>query len=70
MKRFGITAGIALVAELATSWWTWVRAPTDSLRVEYDSFYAYEGQRLVFWLVVISVLCALWLLSRKIRFSE
>ena len=65
-----MTAGIALLTEVATSWWTWVRAPTDTLRVRYDSFYAYEGERLVFWLIVISTLCALLLLSRKIRFSE
>lgn len=70
MKRFGTAAGIALVTKLATSWWTWVRAPTDSLRVEYDSFYAYEAERLVFWLIAISALGALWLLCRKIRFSE
>ena len=70
MKRLAITAGIALLTEIATSWWTWVRAPTDTLRVRYDSFYAYEGERIVFWLIVISVLYALWLLSRKIRFFE
>lgn len=65
-----MTAGIALLTEVATSWWTWVRAPSDTLRVRYDSFYAYEGERLFFWLIVISALGALWLLSRKIRFSE
>jgi hypothetical protein len=70
MKKFAIAAGIALLTELATSWWTWVRAPTDTLRVWYDSFYAYEGERIVTWLIVISALYAFWLLSRKIRFSR
>jgi hypothetical protein len=67
MKISVIGMGIALAAELISSWWTWVRAPTDTLRVRYDSFFAYEGERFLSWLVVVVFLNALWLLSRRAR---
>lgn len=65
MKKIATIAGVTLLTELATSLWTWVRAPTDTLRVEYDSFFAYERQRLIVWLIVMAVITVMWLVSRK-----
>ena len=57
---------IALVAEVGTSWWRWVRAPTDSLRVWYQgSFLAYEGERLVPWIIILAVASAAYFLLKR-----
>jgi len=41
---------VALVSELVSSVWTWIRAPSDTLHVGYDgSFLAYEIERLIPW---------------------
>ena len=66
MKKIVTIAAVTLLTELATSWWTWIRAPTDSLRVVYDeSFFLYERQRLLVWLIVMIVITLIWLVSRK-----
>jgi len=65
MTKIATIAGVTLLTELATSWWMWVRAPTDTLRVQYDSFFAYERQRLLVWLIVMIVITLIWLVSRK-----
>ena len=57
MKR-GLAAlfVVALIAEISTSWWIWVRAPTDTLRAWYEgSFISYELERLVPWLIIFIV---------------
>ncbi len=46
---------LALVAELASSWWLWARAPTDTLRVLYSGFWNYEGGRLLCWGILSSI---------------
>ena len=66
MKKIVTIAGVTLLTELATSWWTWVRAPTDSLRVVYDeSFLMYERPRLLIWLIIMIVITLIWLVARK-----
>jgi hypothetical protein len=46
-------------AELAASWWIWGRAPTDSLRVWYSSFWTFEAGRLHYWIPVFTSFLAL-----------
>ena len=59
---------IAFTAEVATSWWKWVRAPTDGLRVFYrGNFFAYAAERLVPWLIIFVVLWAAFLLVDRTR---
>lgn len=59
---------IALVAEVGTSWWRWVRAPTDTLRVWYEgSFVTYEIERLIPWVIILSILNGILLLIRRSR---
>lgn len=71
MKKIITIAAVCLLTELGTSWWTWVHAPTDSLRVVYDeSFLAYERSRLVVWLVIMIVITLIWLVSRKMGHPE
>lgn len=67
MRRYIFPPLIALLAELATSWWKWVRAPTDGLRVYYrGNFWAYAAERLMPWLLVFVVLYAIWILVERI----
>jgi hypothetical protein len=71
MKRYFAVLAIALVAEIGTSWWRWVRAPTDTLRAWYGgSFLAYEMERLIPWLVMVAMLLILWLLIEKRSVSK
>ena len=65
MKNLVIGAAIAFGAEVLTSWWTWVRAPTDTLRVQYESFFAYEAERLLPWVIMALVLNGSWFLVRR-----
>jgi hypothetical protein len=59
---------ISLIAEVATSWWKWVRAPTDGLRVAYaGNFMAYASERLGPWLVIFIALWAAFLLLDRVR---
>jgi hypothetical protein len=56
---------LALVAEVATSWWQWVRAPTDTLRVRYGgSFLAFEIERFIPWLIILMIAIAAYLVLR------
>ena len=67
MNRLGPLI-IALTAELGTSWWRWVRAPTDGLRVAYGGvFWSYESHRFGAWLVIVLILYVTWLLLQKRR---
>ena len=67
MSRYIFPPLIALLAELATSWWNWVRAPTDGLRVYYrGNFWAYAAVRLLPWLLVFLVLYGTWILVEKL----
>jgi hypothetical protein len=57
---------IALIAEVGTSWWRWVRAPTDSLRVWYEgSFWAYQMGRLIPWAIILAMSMIVWFLIEK-----
>ena len=59
---------LALAAELGTSWWKWIRAPTDGLRVAYHGyFWNYESERIVPWLVIVFILYGTWLLLQRRR---
>jgi hypothetical protein len=62
---------VALIAEISASWWTWVRAPTDSLRVGYQgSFITYELERLVPWLIIfIALNSTLYFIERRALFK-
>jgi hypothetical protein len=43
---------VALVSEVASSIWTWIRASSDTLQVGYEgSFLAYEFERLIPWAI-------------------
>jgi hypothetical protein len=67
MRRYIFPPLIALLAELATSWWKWVRAPTDGLRVYYrGNFWSYAAERLAPWLLVFLVLYGIWILVEKL----
>jgi hypothetical protein len=66
LKTLGCYFLIALVAEFAASWWTWLGAPTDSLRALYeDSFAAYESERIIPWLVGFTLLCIMRLMTDR-----
>jgi hypothetical protein len=47
-------------AEIAGSWWVWGSAPTDSIRVWYADFWAFEAGRLHYWLPVFAAVLAIW----------
>lgn len=54
---------ISLLAEIATSWWNWARAPTDNLRVYYrGNFAVYAVERLIPWLIIFATLWAIFLM--------
>ena len=57
-------ASLLFVAEVAASWWVWGRAPTDSLRVWYPGFWAFEAGRLHYWIPVFGSLLALCIVAR------
>ena len=57
---------LALLAELGSSWWTWVRSPTDSLRALYlGSFLDYEIERLVPWSVILIAITLIGLVLHR-----
>jgi hypothetical protein len=59
---------ITLIAEIATSWWKWARAPTDGLRVYYrGNFAAYAVERLVPWLIIFASLWVIFLIFDRRR---
>lgn len=60
--RFLAFVVLLSVAELTASWWIWGRAPTDSIRVWYPSFWAFETGRLNCWSIVFASAMALWLI--------
>ena len=61
---------IVVVAEVGTSWWRWVRAPTDTVRVWYGgSFVSYEIERLIPWVIIVLILTGIWLLITRSRRS-
>jgi hypothetical protein len=66
LKTLGGYFLIALIAELAASWWTWLGAPTDSLRALYEeNFRAYEFERLTPWLIGFALLSILRIITGK-----
>jgi hypothetical protein len=48
-------------AEVAASWWVWGRAPTDSIRVWYPGFWAFEAGRLLYWVPIFASFLTLWI---------
>ncbi|HEV7747806.1 MAG TPA: hypothetical protein VGO56_22590 [Pyrinomonadaceae bacterium] len=67
MRRYVFPALIALLAELTTSWWRWVRAPTDGLRVYYrGNFWAYAAEQLAAWIVIFVILYGIFILADRI----
>ena len=51
---------VALLSEVTSSGWTWIRAPSDTLHVGYEgSFVAYEIERLVPWSIAFIALLLL-----------
>ena len=58
--RFIAFASFLCGAEVAASWWVWGRAPTDSIRVWYSGFWAFEAGRLHYWAPVFASLSVLW----------
>jgi len=67
MRRNILFPVIALLAELATSWWKWVRAPTDTLRTYYKgNFWAYAAERLPAWIVIFVLLYGALIVAERI----
>jgi|GEM_PF-4011284 len=60
-----LCAGFA--GEIATSWWQFMRAPTDGLRPLFDmSFISYEADRIAAWLIFFPLATLLvFLISSK-----
>jgi len=54
---------LVFVAETFASWGTWKGAPTDTLRVRYPSFLAFDAGRLHYWTPVFASALALWVLA-------
>ena len=69
MLRYLLPAfSISLLAGIATSWWNWVRAPTDNLQVYYrGNFAAYAVERLIPWLIIFATLWAIFLMFDRAR---
>jgi hypothetical protein len=61
--KFTILFFLFFGAELVASWWIWGRAPTDSIRVWYSGFWAFEAGRLYCWIIVFAALLVIWLLG-------
>jgi hypothetical protein len=71
--RLGLLVYIPLffVAEIGGSWWIWGRAPSDSIRVWYPSFWAFEAGRLSVWVPLLA--CAfmvVWIVTRSLRWRS
>lgn len=67
MKRIILFPVIALLTELATSWWKWIRAPTDTLRTYYrGNFWAYAVERLPAWIIIFVLLYVTLLVAERI----
>jgi hypothetical protein len=49
---------LLLGAEVLASGWLWTRAPTDTLRVWYPTFWSFERGRLGYWTIAFAC-CAL-----------
>jgi hypothetical protein len=43
------------------SWWIWVRAPTDSIRIRYAGFWDFEFSRLHYSLPILVSVVAVWI---------
>jgi hypothetical protein len=57
---------IALVAEIGASWWLWISAPTDGLRVYWNgNFGAYAAERLVPWLIILILAWGVYFLLKR-----
>jgi len=61
--RFVALASLFLTAEVAATFWLWGRAPTDTLRDWHPSFWAFELDRLRYWLPVSAALLGSWFLA-------
>jgi hypothetical protein len=59
--RFIAFASFLCGAEVAASWWVWGRAPTDTVRVWYSGYWAFEVGRLHYWLPVFASVLTLWI---------
>jgi hypothetical protein len=68
-SRIPLPAGwlLVLVAELAASWCLWTRFPTDSIRVWYPSFWAYEAGRFSGWTIIFVISALLSILFLRGR---
>jgi len=57
------------LAEATGSWWIWARSPSDSVRVWYSDFWAFEASRLHFWVLafasVMLLTIAAWYCFRR-----
>jgi len=53
-------ASLLFGAEVAASWWVWGRTPTDTIRVWYSGYWAFEVGRMHYWVPVFASVLALW----------
>src|SRR5215472_9624790 len=60
--RFVFVASSLFGAETAGSWFVWIAAPTDTIRVQYHGFWDFELGRLRDWAPVLGLLLASWTL--------
>ena len=66
MKRILIGFAIALIVEVAASFWVWERQPSHGLVDIYDeSFLRYEAERVVPWLIAAIILFGLWFIFER-----
>ena len=60
-RRLIAIALLLFGAEVAASWWVWDRTPTDTVRVWYPGFWAFETGRLRCWVTVLALVLTLWI---------
>ena len=56
---------LAFAADVLGSWHVWRSAPTDTLRVMYESFWDFESGRVGVWAVCFTLFVGLWLLATR-----
>jgi hypothetical protein len=63
VKRLATLVSLLGLAEVTASWLIWARSPSDSLRVWYSGFWAFEVGRLRYWVPVFASVVTVWILA-------
>jgi hypothetical protein len=51
--RLAAFVSFLFIAEVVASWWVWGGAPTDTIRVRYSDYWAFEAGRLRYWIPIV-----------------